>query len=53
MFEVILEKSGLRLLGWRKVPVHPEILGDYARERMPYIMQCFVRGRRLPEGHRL
>lgn len=42
MFEVILEKSGLRLLGWRKVPVHPEILGDYARERMPYIMQCFV-----------
>ena len=35
MFEVILQKNSLHLLGWRKVPVHPEILGDYARERMP------------------
>ena len=51
MFEVILEKGGLTLLGWRNVPVHPEILGDYARERMPYIMQCFVeRPKDCPKG---
>ena len=51
MFEVILEKGGLKLLGWRNVPVHPEILGDYARERMPYIMQCFVeRPKDCPKG---
>ena len=28
MFEVICEKNGVEVLGWRKVPVHPEILGD-------------------------
>ncbi len=42
MFEVICEKSGLKFLGWRDVPVHPEILGDMARDCMPYISQCFI-----------
>ncbi len=42
MFEVICEKSSLKLLGWRDVPVHPEILGDLARDCMPYICQCFI-----------
>ena len=42
MFEVIAEKNGLHFLGWRKVPVHPEILGDMARNCMPYIAQCFI-----------
>lgn len=51
MFEVILQKNSLHLLGWRKVPVHPEILGDYARERMPYITQCFIeRPKNCPAG---
>ena len=27
MFEIILEKEGLELLGWRQVPVFPEVLG--------------------------
>ena len=43
MFEVILKKEGMELLGWRDVPVCPEILGQKARSCMPYIMQCFVR----------
>ena len=42
MFEVICEKSGMKFLGWRDVPVHPEILGDMARDCMPYICQCFI-----------
>ena len=42
MFEVIAKKNGLPFLGWRKVPVHPEILGEMARNCMPEIMQCFV-----------
>ena len=43
MFEVICEKSGMTFLGWRDVPVHPEILGDVARDCMPYICQGFVK----------
>ena len=42
MLEVITKKEGLRFLGWRKVPVHPEILGDLAKNSMPCIMQCFI-----------
>ncbi len=43
MLEVITEKEGLEFLGWRTVPVAPEILGSKAVECMPYIMQCFIR----------
>ena len=42
MFEVILEKEGLKLLGWRKVPIHPEVLGQVAVDCMPDIRQCFI-----------
>ncbi|MBD4338766.1 hypothetical protein GUH15_22460, partial [Xanthomonas citri pv. citri] len=42
MFEIIAEKEGLNFLGWRKVPTCPEILGQKARDCMPYIMQCFI-----------
>ncbi|MBR1860791.1 MAG: glutamate synthase large subunit [Lachnospiraceae bacterium] len=42
MLEVILEKEGLPFLGWREVPVRPEILGKTAADCMPYIAQCFV-----------
>ncbi|MBQ7677099.1 MAG: glutamate synthase large subunit [Lachnospiraceae bacterium] len=48
MFEVIMEKEGLSLLGWRKVPIHPEILGERARECMPEIYQCFVGCKKEP-----
>ena len=42
MLEVILRKEGLPFLGWRDVPVRPEILGETARSCMPCIRQCFV-----------
>ena len=40
--EVIAEKRGVKFLGWREVPIHPEILGEVARDCMPHIMQCFL-----------
>lgn len=42
MFEIILEKEGLQLLGWRTVPTVPEVLGHKARACMPCIMQAFI-----------
>ena len=42
MLEVILRKEGLPFLGWREVPVCPDILGETARACMPCIWQCFV-----------
>ena len=42
MFEVIVAKEGMAFLGWRAVPVCPEILGRKARDRMPFIEQAFV-----------
>ena len=47
MFEIITEKEGLEFLGWRQLPVHPEVLGSKAVECMPCIMQCFIK---KPEG---
>ena len=42
LFEVICGKEGVHFLGWRQVPVDPEILGAPARDSMPGIYQCFV-----------
>ncbi|MGN0355687.1 MAG: glutamate synthase large subunit [Muricoprocola sp.] len=42
MFEIILEKEGLKFLGWRTVPTVPEVLGQKALDKMPYIMQAFI-----------
>lgn len=43
MFEIIVEKEGLELLGWREVPTVPEVLGHKALECMPCIMQAFIK----------
>ncbi|MBQ1464164.1 MAG: glutamate synthase subunit alpha, partial [Ruminococcus sp.] len=43
MFETILNKRGMELLGWRDVPSDPDILGQKARESMPVIVQGFVK----------
>ena len=42
MLEVIVKKEGLKFLGWRTLPIHPEKIGDKAVEKMPYIMQGFI-----------
>ena len=43
MLEIIVAKEGMEFLGWRDVPIHPEVLGEKAVSCMPYIMQCFVK----------
>ncbi|WP_269854415.1 glutamate synthase large subunit [Streptomyces sp. RPT161] len=40
--ERIAAEEGLELLGWREVPVAPELLGASARATMPYFSQLFV-----------
>lgn len=43
MFELIVKKEGMEILGYRRVPVCPEILGARARDCMPCIEQIFIR----------
>ena len=43
MFEIIVEKEGLEFLGWREVPTVPSVLGHKALEKMPCILQGFVK----------
>ena len=43
MFEIIAEKEGLEVLGWREVPCTPSVLGAKALECMPNIQQCFIK----------
>ena len=51
IFEVIVAKEGMKFLGWREVPVRPEVLGSRAVECMPYIMQGFIeRPKKIKQG---
>ena len=51
IFEVIVKKEGLNFLGWREVPVHPEVLGKAAVDCMPCIMQAFIeRPKKIEKG---
>ncbi len=47
IFERIVVEEGLRLLGWRDMPVDIEAIGRVARASQPYIEQIFI-GR--PQG---
>ena len=42
-FERIVEANGQSVLGWRTVPVHPEVLGEKSRQSMPYMAQVFIK----------
>lgn len=42
MLEIIVQKEGMKFLGWRDLPIHPELIGDKAVEKMPYIVQGFI-----------
>ena len=48
----IVESEGLRVLGWRDVPVEPDLadLGNTARAVMPAFRQLFVAGAAEPDG---
>ena len=38
----VVEAEGLNVLGWREVPVSPEVLGQQARDNQPHIEQIVV-----------
>ncbi|HXF82512.1 MAG TPA: glutamate synthase large subunit, partial [bacterium] len=40
--ESAVRRSGFLLLGWRRVPVDPQALGDHARATQPHIAQVVV-----------
>ncbi|MBV8083211.1 MAG: glutamate synthase large subunit [Chloroflexi bacterium] len=42
LFEEMVREEGLKVLGWRKVPVELSACGDIAREVVPEIRQIFV-----------
>ncbi len=42
MFEIIAEKEGLKVIGWRPVPFDVTAIGNRALECMPNIQQCFI-----------
>ncbi|MBR4825908.1 MAG: glutamate synthase large subunit [Spirochaetaceae bacterium] len=41
-FEKCVADSGLKLLGWREVPINAAVLGKKARDCMPSIWQAFI-----------
>jgi glutamate synthase (ferredoxin) len=41
-FEQIVKDEGLKVLGWRSVPVKPEVLGPLAKQYQPLIEQLLV-----------
>jgi len=40
----LADRSGLRTLLWRDVPVNPDVLGGISRQQMPFIRQCIIDG---------
>ena len=40
--ERVVGEENLRVLGWREVPVDRDLVGDMARDVMPYFAQLFV-----------
>ena len=42
IFDALAAAEGMRVLFWRDVPCHPELLGALARRSMPRIRQCFL-----------
>ena len=42
IFEKKIEEKGLKILGWRKVPVNKKVVGKIASKTEPYISQVFI-----------
>ena len=40
--ERIVESNGQRVLGWRNVPVRPEVLGEKSRQSVPFMAQIII-----------
>lgn len=41
-FEKIVRENHLDVIGWRKVPNNPSVLGEKSRQSQPFIMQVFL-----------
>ncbi|KPJ78208.1 MAG: glutamate synthase [Deltaproteobacteria bacterium SG8_13] len=41
-FETIVQQEGQQMLGWRRMPVDAEALGELARQQEPVIYQIFI-----------
>ncbi len=41
-FEAVVREEGQVVLGWRRVPVNPDVIGDLARSTRPAIRQIFI-----------
>lgn len=50
VMEQVIAESGFQFLGWRSVPVKPDILGVQARENQPQIEQILVTADAEGEG---
>jgi len=42
VFEAEIKKQGLKLIGWRDVPVNSDVLGKVAQETEPFVSQIFI-----------
>ena len=51
--EAVVEAEQLTVLGWREVPVSPELLGQQARDNQPHIEQIVVSSRDNLKGDEL
>lgn len=47
IYEEVVAKEGLTLLGWRAVPVKPEVVGRFAKATQPQIWQIMVEGKQV------
>ncbi|KAJ9505421.1 hypothetical protein QJQ45_026361 [Haematococcus lacustris] len=45
IYEEVIAKEGLKFLGWRQVPVKPEVVGRFAKATQPRIWQLAVEGK--------
>ena len=42
IFDEVAKKEGLKVIGWRKVPVKDEVVGRFAKATQPRIWQVCV-----------
>ncbi|RAJ17800.1 glutamate synthase large subunit [Olleya aquimaris] len=42
VFEKEIENQGLKLIGWRDVPVNSDVLGEIAKVTEPFVKQIFI-----------
>nr|YP_010337812.1 ferredoxin-dependent glutamate synthase [Sahlingia subintegra]UNJ17397.1 ferredoxin-dependent glutamate synthase [Sahlingia subintegra] len=50
ILEEVIKTEGLNFLGWRNVPVNPEVLGVQARNNQPVITQFFIESLNVSES---